>query len=293
MGRKVTLSTCSLNQWSLDFDGNLERITRSIEIAKSHGAKYRLGSELEICGFGCADHFFESDTLLHSFQVLRKLLESPLTEDIICDVGMPIMHHNVRYNCRVLFLNRKILLIRPKLMMANTGNYRELRWFAPWKQSGYVEEYFLPKMIQEVTGQDVVPIGDCVLSTKDTCLGSEMCQELWSPCSPHIHMGQDGVEIFTNASASHHELRKADQRVHLIQSATTKSGGIYLYSNHRGCDGERVYYDGCSLVAINGDVVAQGSQFSLNDVVGVHVDVHVRCAREEGAEPIQAPRARQ
>lgn len=38
-------------------------------------------------------------------------------------------------------------------------------------------------------------------------------------------MGLDGVEIFTNSSASHHELRKADQRVNLVKSATTK---VYL-----------------------------------------------------------------
>ncbi|XP_077567843.1 glutamine-dependent NAD(+) synthetase isoform X4 [Stigmatopora nigra] len=107
MGRKIVIATCSLNQWALDFDGNFERIMKSIEIAKENGAKYRLGPELEICGYGCADHFHESDTLLHSFEVLKKLLESPVTEDIICDVGMPIMHHNVRYNCRVIFLNRK------------------------------------------------------------------------------------------------------------------------------------------------------------------------------------------
>ncbi|XP_010786482.1 glutamine-dependent NAD(+) synthetase-like, partial [Notothenia coriiceps] len=110
-------------------------LSAGIEIAKAHGAKYRLGPELEICGYGCADHFYESDTLLHSFQVLRKLLESPITQDIICDVGMPIMHHNVRYNCRVLFLNRKILLIRPKMLMANYGLYREIRWFSHWNQS--------------------------------------------------------------------------------------------------------------------------------------------------------------
>uniref|UniRef100_A0A8P4KU10 Glutamine-dependent NAD(+) synthetase n=1 Tax=Dicentrarchus labrax TaxID=13489 RepID=A0A8P4KU10_DICLA len=228
MGRKVTVATCSLNQWALDFEGNLERILKSIEIARANGAKYRLGPELEI---------------------------------------WPIMHHNVRYNCRVLFLNKKILLIRPKMLMANHGNYRELRWFSPWNQLRQVEEYFLPRMIQEVTGQDTVPFGDCVLSTKDTCIGTEICAELWSPRSPHISMGLDGVEIFTNSSASHHELRKADQRVNLIKSATTKSGGIYLYANQRGCDGDRVYYDGCALVAINGDIVAQGAQFSLNDVV--------------------------
>uniref|UniRef100_A0A6Q2XDH3 Glutamine-dependent NAD(+) synthetase n=1 Tax=Esox lucius TaxID=8010 RepID=A0A6Q2XDH3_ESOLU len=267
MGRKVILATCSLNQWALDFDGNLERILRSIEKAKSVGAKYRLGPELEICGYGCADHFYESDTLLHCFQVLRKLLESPVTQDIICDVGMPIMHHNVRYNCRVMFLNRKILLIRPKMLLANYGNNREFRWFSPWNKLRHVEEYFLPRMIQDVTGEDTVPFGDCVLSTKDTCIGSEICAELWNSRSPHVDMGLDGVEIFTNSSASYHELRKADHRVNLVKSATTKSGGIYMFANQKGCDGDRLYYDGCAMVAINGDIVAQGTQFSLDEVV--------------------------
>ncbi|XP_053369011.1 glutamine-dependent NAD(+) synthetase isoform X2 [Clarias gariepinus] len=266
MGRKVTLATCSLNQWALDFDGNLQRILKSIERAKSKGAKYRLGPELEICGYGCADHFYESDTLLHCFQVLKVLLESPETQDIICDVGMPVMHHNVRYNCRVLFLNKKILLIRPKMLLANYGNNREFRWFSPWSKPRHVEEYFLPRMIQDVTGQVTVPFGDAVLSTKDTCLGSEICAELWNPRSPHVDMGLDGVEIFTNSSASYHELRKADQRVNLVRSATTKSGGIYLFANQKGCDGDRLYYDGCAMIAINGDIVAQGAQFSLDDV---------------------------
>jgi NAD+ synthase (glutamine-hydrolysing) len=31
------------------------------------------------------------------------------------------------YNCRVLILNGRILLIRPKLALANDGNYRETR----------------------------------------------------------------------------------------------------------------------------------------------------------------------
>lgn len=48
------------------------------------------------------------------------------------------MHRNVRYNCRVIFLNRKILLIRPKMALANEGNYRELRWFTPWTRSRMV-----------------------------------------------------------------------------------------------------------------------------------------------------------
>ncbi|VFV28260.1 glutamine-dependent nad(+) [Lynx pardinus] len=156
MGRKVTVATCALNQWALDFEGNLQRILKSIEIAKCKGARYRLGPELEICGYGCWDHYYESDTLLHSLQVLAALLESPVTQDIICDVGMPVMHRNVRYNCRVIFLNRRILLIRPKMALANEGNYRELRWFTPWSRTRQTEEYFLPRMLQSLTKQEVL-----------------------------------------------------------------------------------------------------------------------------------------
>ncbi|XP_012876639.1 PREDICTED: glutamine-dependent NAD(+) synthetase isoform X2 [Dipodomys ordii] len=222
MGRKVTVATCALNQWALDFEGNLHRILRSIEIAKNKGARYRLGPELEICGYGCWDHYYESDTLLHSLEVLKALLESPVTQDIICDVGMPVMHRNVRYNCRVIFLNRRILLIRPKTALANQANYRELRWFTPWARSRQTEEHLLPRTLQDVTNQDTVPFGDAVLATWDTCVGSEICEELWTPHSPHIDMGLDGVEIFTNASGSHHVLRKAHTRVDLVTMATTK-----------------------------------------------------------------------
>ena len=39
-----------------------------------------------------------------------------------------------------------------------------------------------------------------------------------------------------------------------------------MYSNLIGCDGERVFYDGSCLIAVNGDIVAQGSQFTLREV---------------------------
>ncbi|XP_057173241.1 glutamine-dependent NAD(+) synthetase isoform X14 [Ursus arctos] len=236
MGRKVTVATCALNQWALDFEGNLQRILKSIEIAKCKGARYRLGPELEICGYGCWDHYYESDTLLHSLQVLAALLESPVTQDIICDVGMQ------------------------------------------------TEEYFLPRMIQDVTKQETVPFGDAVLATRDTCIGSEICEELWTPHSPHVHMGLDGVEIFTNASGSHHVLRKAHARVDLVTMATTKNGGIYLLANQKGCDGDRLYYDGCALIAMNGHIFAQGSQFSLNDVEVLTATLDLEDVRSYRAE---------
>ena len=89
---RLTVSTCSLNQWALDFDGNRDRIVRSIERAKAAGSTLRIGPELEIPGYGCYDHFLESDTELHSWQVLAEILQSNLTDGILCDVGMPVSH---------------------------------------------------------------------------------------------------------------------------------------------------------------------------------------------------------
>ncbi|KND00979.1 NAD+ synthetase [Spizellomyces punctatus DAOM BR117] len=292
MGHFVTLATCVLNQWALDFQGNYERILESIKLAKDAGARYRLGPELEITGYGCNDHFYEGDTYLHSWEVLAKLLTSEICRDMLIDVGMPVVHKDVKYNCRVVFLNTKILLIRPKMFLANDGNYREMRWFASWSKYRTVEDFHLPRIIQEITGQFTVPFGDAVISTRDTVLGTELCEELFTPDSPHTHQALDGVEIFTNSSGSHHEFRKLHTRINLIQGATQKSGGIYLYANQQGCDGERVYYDGCGLILMNGEIVAQGTQFSLKDVELVTATMDIEEVRSRrGDAPSRASQA--
>ena len=51
---------------------------------------------------------------------------------------------------------------------------------------------------------------------------AETCEELFTPRAPHIELALSGVEIFSNGSGSHHQLRKLDQRLDLIRGATAK-----------------------------------------------------------------------
>ncbi|ORY78946.1 hypothetical protein BCR37DRAFT_98573 [Protomyces lactucae-debilis] len=294
MGHFVVLATCSLNQWALDFDGNLERIVQSIRIAKERGAKMRVGPELEVPGYGCLDHFLEGDTYLHSWEVMGKILQDTTCHGILLDIGMPVMHRNVKYNCRVLALDGKILMIKPKDALCNDGNYREMRYFTPWNKPQQIEPFILPRFIAAICGETEVPFGDAVISLRDTVVGAETCEELFTPQSPHINMSLNGVEIFTNSSGSHHELRKLNRRVNLMKEALQKCGGIYLYANQQGCDGDRLYYDGCAMIVLNGQVLAQGSQFSLNDVevVTATIDLEeVRAHRVGISRGMQATRA--
>lgn len=158
-----------------------------------------------------------------------------------------------------------------------------------------MEEYYLPRMMAEVMGQRKVPFGDAAISTLDTCVAAETCEELFTPDAPHAAMALDGIEILTNSSGSHHELRKLDTRIKLMTNATGLCGGVYLYANQQGCDGDRLYYDGCAMIGINGTIVAQGSQFSLKDVEVVTATVDLedvrsfRCKPSAGMQATQAP----
>eukprot|EP00917_Polyrhabdina_sp_WS-2016_P031471 GHVP01067142.1.p1 GENE.GHVP01067142.1~~GHVP01067142.1.p1 ORF type:complete len:668 (+),score=96.76 GHVP01067142.1:31-2004(+) len=262
----VIVSACSLNQWALDFEGNLVRILESLRIARENGASIRSGPELEICGYGCEDHFYETDTVRHSWEVLHSILESKATEGILCDFGMPVYHRTALYNCRVLVFNSQILLIRPKAILANSGVYRESRYFAMWKRGNALEEFLLPLEIQILTSKTTVPFGLGVLQFLDVSIGLELCEELWAPESPHTRLALDGVDIILNGSGSYHQLGKFKHRVDLLRHTTTVCGGLYVYSNLKGCDGGRLYFDGGSMMSLNGEIIAQCQRFTLDEV---------------------------
>lgn len=275
--RTAVLATCNLNQWAMDFDGNLARIRLSLSRARASGARFRVGPELEVSGYGCEDHFHELDTFTHSWESIAALLSSDSdTADMLVDVGAPIMHRGVPYNCRVLLLNREVVLVRPKLELAGEGNYREPRWFRAWPRGRASEMLSLPAVVRAATasGRATVPIGPSIVQCADgVTVACESCEELWTPDAPHVAYALAGVDVVANASGSHHALRKLRDRVRLLVGATRKCGGVYLYANQIGCDGGRLYYDGSALIALNGEILAQGSQFSLKS------EVEVLCAR--------------
>ena len=215
---------------------------------------------------------------------------STSSSSILIDVGLVATHAGARYNVRVFCLDRKILLVRPKSALADDGNYRESRYFRAWRPARGLETFHLPRsftdaMRELMSGdngkngfqkpqQETAPIGHAILALDDATLAAESCEELFTPCPPHVALALAGCEVVSNGSGSHHQLRKLDeQRLSLLRVATRRCGGVYLSANQRGCDGGRLYYDGCACVLANGALVAQGAQFGLRDVEVVVADV--------------------
>uniref|UniRef100_A0A1I7S618 Glutamine-dependent NAD(+) synthetase n=1 Tax=Bursaphelenchus xylophilus TaxID=6326 RepID=A0A1I7S618_BURXY len=269
--RRANIAVCTVNQWALDFKGNLERILKTSREAFEKGARIRLGPELEICGYGCADHFFELDTQNHSWEVLKVIVdESKKLPNLLIITGMPIRYEITLYNCLVSVCNGKIISIYPKSALCDDDVYRESRYFTSWKRKHEYVEYRLDAEFG--FEQETVPFGDVFVQSSDGVrVGFELCEELWTAKTKAVDLTLRAVDIICNGSGSHHVLGKSHQRINqLVLGQTQKLGGIYLYSNHRGCDGDRVYYDGMSSIVMNGKLYAQINQFDIEDTCVVN-----------------------
>lgn len=274
------VSVSTVNQWSMDFTGNEERIKESIRQSKiDHNAKIRIGPELEISGYTCEDHFFEPDTIYHSWKVLASLLDftsrSPYN-DMLCMFGMAISLAGLIYNCSIYTYNGKLIMIKPKLILADDGNYRESRWFTPWEMTARILKVQVPACITEATGQTEVLFGNFILRTSDGYLiGTETCEELWAPICTSTALLTQGIHLIINGSGSHYRAGNQQKRESLVRDITIKHGGVYLYSNFRGCDGTRLYFDGGSMIYENGVqlVISEGYVIKEVDVVSACVDL--------------------
>jgi NAD+ synthase (glutamine-hydrolysing) len=127
-------------------------------------------------------------------------------------------------NVRSIYLK---LYGRQRLILNLPFQHRELRYFQPF-QPHQVETFRLPEMFHEIQGSEECPIGDAIISTRDTMLGFETCEEMWTPRAPHLDLSLAGCEIIVNSSASHFSLRKIEIRYALLLEASRKCGGIYL-----------------------------------------------------------------
>ncbi|KAI3918239.1 hypothetical protein MKX01_041559 [Papaver californicum] len=269
--RLLKVATCSLNQWAMDFDCNLKNIKESIRKSKEAAATIRLGPELEVTGYGCEDHFLELDTVIHSWECLTEILVGFYTDGILCSIGMPILRNSELYNSQLLCYNRKILMIRPNIWLANDASYSELRWFSAWKQIDGIEEFLLPPDVADAISQISVPFGYGYIQFSDgTTVAAETCEELFTAEPPHGELALTGVQVFLNTSGSHHQLRKLKDRLDAIKGATRTRGGVYMYK-----DVTVVVFITMVVfcVVVNGDVVTQGSQFSHKDVELLRVSI--------------------
>lgn len=262
----IKVAAAVLNQTPLDWEHNIQNIRQAIQEARHEGVSLLCLPEMCITGYGCEDAFHSPNTYERAWQGLVDLL--PATEGMIVSFGLPIVFNNGLYNTACLVADGKILGFVGKQSLAGDGIHYEPRWFKAWpadKRSVITRE-----------GVDY-PIGDIYFDCGGVRIGFEICEDAWVSRRPGSDLAQKGVDIILNPSASHFAFQKLDVRKRFVIEGSRAFGVTYVYSNLLGNDAGRIIYDGGSMIAAAGTLLATGPRLSFDDflVTTAVVDIDV------------------
>jgi NAD+ synthase (glutamine-hydrolysing) len=263
--KKVRVAGAALNQTPLDWELNFEQIRLAITEAKQQQVDILCLPELCISGYGCEDAFFAAGTCENSLETLRKIL--PETSGIAVAVGLPLLHQKHLYNCCCFIVNGKISGFVAKQNLCIDGIHYESRWFKAWPK-GKVSEVVIDGM--------AIAFGDLIFAIDGINIGFEICEDAWVTDRPAYRLANSGVDLILNLSASHFCFGKIELRKALVKESSRFFNCGYVYANLNGNEAGRAIYDGGTLIANCGQILAQGQRLSFRDVVLTVADLDLQ-----------------
>lgn len=67
----------------------------------------------------------------------------------------------------------------------------------------------------------------------------------------------------------------SEKRIQWFTNNTATTGGIAIASNLKGCDGQRILFEGTPFVVMNGAFMSQGNKFDISDVETIAVRLNL------------------
>ena len=238
---------------------NTDQIIKHLDLVKKKDCDLSVFPELSICGYTCADLFYQSRLLEECISALNRIARSAPLKKTACIVGLPILHRNRAYNCAAFISRSRILGIIPKIHLPNTNEYYERRWFTSGRD-------LIPDTIM-IAGQ-AVKFGTNLLfsprSFPDLILGIEICEDLWSPIPPSSQMALEGANVICNLSASNEALGKSDYRKELVKNQSARCIAAYLYASASVFESSTdLAFSGHSMIYQNGTLLSESDRFEL------------------------------
>lgn len=260
----LRLAASALNQTPLDWDGNRDRIIAAIGSARERQVGLLCLPELCISGYGCEDGFHSAGTWRLSLDVLGEIL--PETDGICVTLGLPLFINGALYNVAAVVLNRQVIGFVPKQHLAGDGVHYEPRWFKPWPGNARTAFEF---------GGMSCPVGDLLFDLGGVRIGFEICEDAWVHDRPGANLASRAVDVICNPSASHFTFGKSEVRERFVVDGSRAFGCAYVYANLLGNEAGRLIYDGHTMVAAGGSLVAQGRRFSFLDEASTLADIDI------------------
>jgi NAD+ synthase (glutamine-hydrolysing) len=222
--------------------------------ARAEGVHVLCLPELALTGYGCEDAFHAAFVHEAALERLARVVEA--SHGLVLCVGLPFVHEHALFNVAALCVDGALVGLVPKQNLAGDGLHYEPRWFKAWRAG--------ERAHAEVLGARV-PLGDWVFEVDGVRFGFEICEDAWVAERPGVALSARGVDVILNPSASHFAFGKAQVRERFVLEGSRAFGATYVYANLLGNEAGRVIYDGDTLVASGGELLARGPRLSLRE----------------------------
>jgi NAD+ synthase (glutamine-hydrolysing) len=264
------------------WDTNIRHIRAALAAARDANVGIVCLPELCITGYGCEDMFFSAGVQQRALELLKELL--PDTTGLVACLGLPVFHEGAVYNAAAVASDGQLLGIVAKQHLAGDGIHYEPRWFRRWP-AGEVGTI-------EIAGEPH-PIGDVLFECGGVRIGLEICRDAWVADRTGARLAQRGADVLLNPSASHFAFAKQQIRERFVLEGSRAFCVSYAYSNLLGNEAGRSIYDGGTLIAMGGKMLARGPRFSFVDWLVNTAVIDVDSTRRAKSEsfPGASPRA--
>ncbi|MBI3992813.1 MAG: NAD(+) synthase [Candidatus Lambdaproteobacteria bacterium] len=263
--RFLKVGGAALNQTPLDWRGNLARILEAIALARADGVQVLCLPELCISGYGCEDAFHGESVAAQAWDSLREIL--PATGGLAVAVGLPLIHQQQLFNAAALLVDGRLAGLAAKRVLAGYGVYYEPRWFKPWPEA-VVTTY-------RDDGREV-PLGDVAFDLGGVLVGFEICEDAWGRGEHAPRRLAAQPDVLLNPSASHFAFDKYPTLRGIVAEGSRTAHAAYVYANLVGNEAGRLIFDGATLIAANGKLLAENPRFGYRPVqlTSAVVDLH-------------------
>lgn len=237
---------------------NVQDICTRIAEADEHNADLLVFPELALCGYSCADLFFQETLLTGCREGLKAIAAcSARHPRVTVAVGLPAVIGGQMYNCGAVLSGGICRGLVPKTYLPNYSEFYERRWFSSSQDlqltSVSAAELGLDGDYMVSVGRDLLfRIGD------GTLMGVEICEDLWTAMPPSTMQALNGAEVVVNLSASNETVGKRSLRRDLVRHQSRICNCIYAYTS-AGCteSTQDLVFSGHSLVAEDGRILKE------------------------------------
>jgi len=238
---------------------NAEETARLMRSTAERGAALVVFPELGLSGYSCEDLFHQRALLDACREALGDVLETSRDCPAGAVVGLPLEVGGLVFNCAAVLHAGRLLGVVPKTYLPNYREFYERRYFA---SADAVRATAI-----ELCGQTDVAFGAGLVFQAESqprlLFHVEVCEDLWAPIPPSSYAALAGATVLMNLSASNVTVGKADYRRQLVANQSARCLAAYVYASAgAGESTTDLAWDGQTLIAENGTMVAEGERFA-------------------------------